>query len=236
MTRSIPALGVVAALTLCAGVASAQTRNTQSRPAQPSNGEGRGGPEVSIGAAWFGANTFADVEATQVTPGGTVKPVARLSTTLDASVGLAARVGVPLTARLAAEGAVSLSPTHLTTSVSDDVEDFPDLSAAARVSQYLFEGGLRWRVGALRPVGVAPFLSVGGGYLRQLHDAQTLAATGRSFYVGGGGHYPFRRGSGWIQSAGIRFDIRVSVLSAGVATDEVSHAALMAGAGLFIRF
>ena len=40
----------------------------------------------------------------------------------------------------------------------------------------------RWRVGSR----ILPFVTGGGGYLRQLHEGDTLAETGRIYYVGGG--------------------------------------------------
>jgi hypothetical protein len=194
------------------------------------------GLEVAVGASWLGTGTFAEVESTQITPGGPPKSVLRTTTSLDASLGIAARVGLSLTSRLSVEGAVALNPTHLTTAVEGDVENLPEVSVSEPLTQYLFEGGVRWRLGPVRTGGFAPFLSTGGGYLRQLHDQQTLASTGRSFYVGAGGHLPFRRGTGLIESAGLRFDVRLNVLSGGAATDESSHAIPAAGAALFIRF
>ena len=228
MTRAHSLIALVAGGWLCApGIAFAQGSSTQSRSDRV---------EVSVGGVWFGSSTFAEVESTQITPSGSSATVATTSTSLDTSMGLAARVGVALTSRLAAEGAVSLNPTHLTTSVTDDVENFADPSATEPLTQYLFEAGVRWRLGAVRNTGFAPFLSAGGGYLRQLHDQQTLASTGRSFYVGGGGHYVFHRGTRWIRSSGFRVDLRMALFSDGAATDEAVHAVPSAGAGLFIRF
>ena len=37
--------------------------------------------------------------------------------------------------------------------------------------------------------GLRPFVTAGGGYLRQLHEGLTVIEEGRVFYVGGGARY-----------------------------------------------
>ncbi len=201
--------------------------------AQPSAGR----IEVSAGAGWIGAVGFPSVPSEQVTNGGGRRLVFDTQTTLDASVGPAVAVGVRLSRILMVEGALLYSPTSVTTAVSNDVEGVSAASLETKLTQYLFEGGLvvranRWRVGRL-----APYVTGGAGYVRQLYEDRVLLETGRAFYVGGGVYYErasARRSA--VKATGVRVDARALVLRDGVVPDSRSEVAPRITATFFARF
>src|SRR5262249_57367737 len=83
---------------------------------------------------------------------------------------------------------------------------------------------------------VAPFLSGGGGYLRQLHETATLVVTGRYYQFGGGVAYPLTSQSGgWLKTMGLRLEARAIIRVNGVAFDSSAHVAPTAGASFFLR-
>ena len=58
---------------------------------------------------------------------------------------------------------------------------------------------------------LAPFVTGGAGYLRQLHEDRTLAETGQIYYAGGGARYWLRGGHGPVAPsacAAIRVNLR----------------------------
>lgn len=202
--------------------------------AQPSN---PGRIEISAGARWIGPVAFGATAATETTFGGGKRTLFDSSSRLDPSIGGDIAVGVRLTRVLRAEFGVAYNPTGLTTRITNDVEDVPDLSVKAPVTQFLVEGGVqalpeRWRRGRL-----APYVSAGLGYLRQLNDGRTLVETGRSWYVGGGLYYEraathARR----LKATGVRADVRALILSDGVAPDDTRRGAPAITASVFARF
>ncbi len=193
--------------------------------------------EVSSGVGWFGAATFADVDATEATPAGGRRTVFRTRSALEASVGLAARVGVRLASWVHLESALAFNPTRLATRISADVEQAPNVTVSEAVTQYLIEGGVVADLGGWKAGRSEPFATAGAGYLRQLNEGQTLVQTGRSYYVGGGTHYLLKRGgTGRIKSAGVRAELRATILEDGVALDGARHVVPMVGAAIFVRF
>ncbi len=193
--------------------------------------------EFGSGVNWFGAATFADVDAKEATPAGGRRTVFRSRSALEASAGLVARIGVRLTSWAHMESALAFNPTHLVTRISGDVEQAASVAATETVTQYLIEGGLVARLSRWKAGRSEPFVAAGAGYLRQLNEGQTFVQTGRSYYVGGGTHYVLRRGgAGGIRSAGIRADVRATILQDGVALDRARHVIPTAGAVIFVRF
>ena len=57
---------------------------------------------------------------------------------------------------------------------------------------------------------LVPFAAAGGGYLRQLHEGQTLVEQGQVYHAGGGLKYwLLTRKVGAVRSAGLRTDARI---------------------------
>jgi hypothetical protein len=84
---------------------------------------------------------------------------------------------------------------------------------------------------------VLPFVTMGAGYLRQLHDAKTLVETGQTYHVGGGAKLAMvSRMDGRLKEIGLRMEARACIRSGGVALDDRAHAAAAITAALFARF
>jgi len=84
---------------------------------------------------------------------------------------------------------------------------------------------------------VSLFAAAGVGYGRQLHDGQTFVETGQSSYVGGGLHYLLKtEGKRHLKSAGIRAEVRGTLVRDGLTLDGATHLMPVLGATLFVRF
>ena len=194
--------------------------------------------EIGIGARWTGGVSLAPVAAAESTPGGTAFSLFTTRTTFGSAVGVEGRLGARLTSWLHIEAAASYGRPQLTTSITSDFEGAPSTSAAESLMQLRVEGGVlvpvnRWRIGTR----ALPFLAAGGGYLRELHEGQTIVETGRSYYVGGGLHYAVKvRPAGRFDTIGLRLDARASIRNGGVSLDGPTHVAPSLGASLFARF
>lgn len=202
---------------------------TEAQPAQ-------GRVEVSGGAAWLGASKFAPVLAQETTPAGGRRTVFVSDTTLESSTGPAVRVGVRLMSSVRLETGIAVNQPALSTRITGDVEPGAvDTSASETITQYAVEGGVVAGLRRRQTGRLIPFAAAGGAYLRQLHEGRTLVQTGRAYYVGGGAHYLLRQGGGGrIKSAGIRADLRATIMKDGVAPADAVVPFL--GAALFVRF
>jgi hypothetical protein len=126
------------------------------------------------------------------------------------------RVGIALTRRLAFEAGASLSHPHIGVRIAGDAEAPSQALLGEELEQYLFEGGMTWQPPIAFGRNLAPFVSVGAGYLRQLHEDRTLAETGEIYYAGGGARYWLRGRSGATKALGIRADARLNVRTRGI--------------------
>src|SRR5262245_11585327 len=92
------------------------------------------------------------------------------STRMSAAPILDLRLGVPLGGRYAVEAHTAFGHPEIRTAVSSDAEHAPDLTAVERLDQYVIDGGLVVGLDRWSAAGLHPFVTVGGGYLRQLHE------------------------------------------------------------------
>ena len=131
-----------------------------------------------------------------------------------------ARVGYALSRRYGVEAHVGFSRPDLRTMVAGDVEGAPSLTASERVDQYLIDGAFVVMLDGLRIGGLVPFGSAGAGYLRQLHEGQTLVEHGIAYHAGGGVKQWFAvRPGRLLKAIGLRGDVRLYLVSGGVAGD-----------------
>jgi hypothetical protein len=190
--------------------------------------------EFGAGLHYVGPVRFDGVDATEKGFGGATRAVFKSQSDLDSSAGVAVNIGIRLTAMLQAEWSVAFNHTQLSTRLSGDEEAGPTIITEP-VTQYLVEGGVRLR--RARPSGAGPFATAGIGYLRQLHDGNTLVDTGPAFYVGGGVDFLLNGvrllGS---KTAGIRADVRGLFLGHDLTLDGATHVVPVVGASLFFRF
>jgi hypothetical protein len=132
-----------------------------------------------------------------------------------------ARAGFVLTRRYAVEVRFGLSHPELLTKISADVEGAPDATLAERFDQYMVDAALVAALDRFRFGPVVPFISAGAGYLRQLHEGQTLVEEGVVYRVGGGFKYRlFSRDRGMVRGAGLRGDVGLSALAGGIAVRD----------------
>jgi hypothetical protein len=158
-------------------------------------------------------------------------------TRMSAAPILDLRLGVPLGGRYAVEVHTAYGHPEVRTAASSDAEHAPDLTAVERLDQYVIDGGLivgldRWRV-----AGLNPFVTVGGGYLRQLHEGLVVIEDGRVFFAGGGvKHTIHTRPRGFIRGIGARADARLNWLSGGIHIDDNLRRHLSVSGSLFVIF
>jgi hypothetical protein len=195
--------------------------------------------EVSGGLRWSGALIFPGVDALENAPGGRTSPVFTSRSQLEASPGAEARLGIAIARMVRVEASAGFNKTRLSTRLGRDTDGAPPVTAGEDVSQYLFEAGVlaqlaRWGGSSAR---LAPFVTAGAGYLRHAHEGRTVVQTGRSYYIGAGAHYGWRTsGRGRLKGAGLRADVRASILEDGALPGQKRRVAPVAGVGLFVRF
>ena len=201
-------------------------------PAQP------GRFEIAAGGRWAAPVSMGAADATETAPNGTRFRLFASESSLGSAAGFEGRVGVQLTAALQLEGSASHATPALRTRIRSDAEGIPDVTLAEAVNQWTIEAALvahlaRWRFGT-RSV---PFLSVGVGYLRQLHEGEALVETGQTYQAGGGVSVLLKRtGGGRLKSAGLRLGARAAVHTGGGGFDSRVRVAPIVDASLFARF
>lgn len=180
---------------------------------------------IAGGLIWAGGYPIGDSAAAlrSNATGATPPPFTlfRADTSVDAATGAEVRAGVAVTPSFTIEGGFTVSRPSLTVMLSDDAEASPTTLDAERLSQLTIDAGLVWQLP--RPVlggKLRPFVSGGGGYLRQLYDEQTLVETGRIVYAGGGARYWLRGGDGSRRAVGLRGDVRAMWRTDGVNFEE----------------
>src|SRR5262249_3031607 len=146
--------------------------------------------EVSAGTLWLGSAALGSSDATLTGSSGDRFRLFSTSSDLGGAVGLVGRVGRRVTRAVETEISGSYVSPRLTTRISNDAESAPSATVSDTIRQFTIDGGvliaLPWRVGRR----VRPFVTAGGGYLRQLHEGNVLAQTGRLAYAGGGARVP----------------------------------------------
>lgn len=194
---------------------------------------------VSAGVRWTGETPVGSMDATET--GGNAPVRYRLfatDTSLVRSIGVDTAVGLQLSRAIDAELSASYGAPELRTRIRADAEGIPDAEAVEAVGQLAIEASLLVHVTAWSLFGRAtPFVSVGGGYLRHLHEGRTLAETGAIYHAGGGVTIILRSGGrGLLKGTGLRADARAVVRKGGVAFDDDPRVAPAIGLSLVARF
>jgi hypothetical protein len=204
---------VVCGLLAAVSPASAQTTS----PAEQ-------GLEVRVGGGWLAGAALGARDATlrqNTTPREPLR-LFRSETRLASAVATEVAAGYVWGGRWAVEGGLVLAHPDVRSSLSADVEGASAVTVSERLDQYIVEGRLLILLDALR-LGrrTVPFLSVGAGYVRQLHEGRTLVEEGRAYHLGGGlKHRLWSRQSGVIKGAGLRADARLYFMAEGVSFDD----------------
>ncbi len=145
------------------------------------------------------------------------------------------RAARPFGRRWGVQGGVAVSHPALRADVSADVEGAPALTISETVDQYFFDAAIVIAFEEFRLGRLVPFATAGAGYLRQLHEGQTVIEHGQLFMAGVGVKYPFvSRAAGFVRTAGLRGDVRGYVLRSGIAVDDRMRPHLAISGGVFI--
>lgn len=183
---------------------------------------------VTAGITWLGGyDVGASTAQLRGNGTGLTPPSFTLFTTdshFSSATAPEVRVGLSLTPRLAIEGGASLSHPRIGVSITADPESAAQQLPGEEVQQYIFDGGLSWQLPITMGRRLAPFVTGGSGYLRQLHEDRTFAETGRIYYAGGGARYWLRGGRGTARPLGLRGDFRVNLRSKGIDFEDQMRA------------
>lgn len=194
--------------------------------------------ELGAGLLWTGAQPLGSRDANLTTGTGSTLRLFSSTSDLRAVAGLEGRIGVKLTRRIETEVLASYATPQLRTRVSNDTENSAGATVTESVKQYNIGAAVSWY--ALTPrsnMRARPFVIAGASYLRQLHEAATLVATGQTYYVGGGAKLLLAsRPRKALKVVGIRLDARAVVRTKGISFDGRRSISPAVGASLFVRF
>ena len=195
--------------------------------------------EVAGGGGWFGGGALGTRDANLRANSTTSSPYRLFATDTQfgAAPVLEARVSLALSRRLAVEGRLGYSRPELRTTISSDAEQGNAITAVERMDQYMVDASVLLMLGRLGTGNLVPFVAAGGGYLRQLHEGQTLIDEGHSYHVGGGiKRRLITNDRGFVKSAGVRGDVRMYLLSGGAGFDTDTHSRIAATGSFFVGF
>ena len=202
--------------------------------AQPYVGDDRphrGTIEIGGGVVWTRGYEAGSAVAAETRPGSAL-PLTLFSVSgevLDAA-GAGAQLGIYLGRRVSAEAAFQYSRPILRARVTGDFEAAPDTDADEKLTTYVVGGSLLYHFGTGRFV---PFVSGGGGYLRQLHEENSDLLTGSEIHAGGGFKYWLGTGP---RRFGLRVDAQASARSRSVAFEPKRRLVPSIAAGMAYMF
>jgi hypothetical protein len=157
----------------------------------------RGSVEVSGGGTWAAGFDVPTLDA-RLTRGveSAGFDLFSVSGRADGFPGVQVRVGVYLSPTISVEGGARYARPGLAFDLSDDAESAEDTTATETLSHYVFDGSVLFHFPKASFSGGrgVPFLSAGGGYLRELHDGNELVETGHEIHATAGVKYWFGRG------------------------------------------
>ena len=225
-------LAVAGCLVLAAVAVPAGAQTAADRP--------NGRFEVDGGAGLLTGATLGDSDANLRANDQTRRTARLFATSSDISRALvwSARVSYSMTRRFVLEGALTKSSPDVRTALTSDAEGAASVTVAERIDQYFIDGSLLVMLDELR-IGprLVPFVAVGGGYLRQLHEGQTLVDQGQVYSAGGGVKYwLMQRKAGTVRAAGLRGDARAYLLRGGFSFDDGARLHVAISGSVFVGF
>jgi hypothetical protein len=210
--------------------------------AAPASAQGRAAAsprlEIGGGGGVAGAVTLDDRDANLLGNNAAGSPFRLFATASELRPAAAGEVhvGYRVTPRLTAEGRLTFSRPSLRVSLSSDVENAASSDATSHLTEYVVEGGARWRLSSDTRRWI-PFVSGGAGVARHVHEERVLVENGVSGYAGGGllrmlgsARTPAAR------RAGLRFDVRLQLLQGGIVEGAGVSPRIVATAGAFLAF
>jgi hypothetical protein len=208
--------------------------------AQPAGG-GPGRVEVSAGAGWSSGYGLGSSRVTLPPQGGASGvTLFEAEATILGGPAAAARFGWRFWRMLSLEGGVALSRAQLRSTVQSDVEPALNASLDTPFHQLAAEAGLVVPLPRVAFAGgrAVPFVTGGGGYLRQTYEDGVLLETGRLGYGGGGVRLSFGepRPDRFVKRFGLRADVRLVVRTGGIDVEDRARPFLTLTGGAFVRF
>ena len=196
--------------------------------------------EVDAGGGWLGGAGLGSADANLRAGDAAQQPFRLFSTRsrFAPAPTVHVRAGVAFNRRIGVEGGLTMSRPDIRTSVSADVEGAPPITIAEQIDQYAIDAGVIVMLNELR-VGerTVPFASAGAGYVRQLHEGQSLVEQGLVYHAGGGvKHWLLARDRGFISAAGLRADARVYLMSGGIAFEDRARPHAAVSGSVFVAF
>lgn len=193
---------------------------------------GAGTIEIGAGVLWLGgydAGGGAALETRNTATGSGPLTLFETDSQMLSTTGVGAQVGVYLGRRVSAEAVFQYSRPILRLRPTSDFENADSVNIDGQVTTYVAGGSLLYHFGDGRFV---PFVSGGGGYLRQLHEDNAVVVTGSEVHAGGGLKLWF----GSASRVGLRLDAQVSSRDKAVSFEEKRRLIPTLGAGLTVRF
>ena len=194
--------------------------------------------EVAAGTLWSAPVSMGAADATETTGNSMPFRLFSSESSLASAIGLEGRIGVRVGRALRIEGSATHATPTRRTRIRADVEGIPDITLEETVNRWTIEAALvafltRWRFGTR----TVPFLSVGAGYLRELHEGDALVETGLTYQGGGGVNITLTQRTGArLKSAGVRVGARAVVRPGGGIFENPVRVAPIADVSLYLRY
>jgi hypothetical protein len=154
---------------------------------------------------------------------------------LQSAVGVEGRIAVRVSRRIQLEASGSYGRSRLRTRISDDFEDVADIDLSEKTFHAVAQGAIIAHFDRRIANGI-PFVTFGGGYLRELHEGQTVVESGHRFFGGAGLRFARLRAGSRISQWGVRAEAKAVARSGGIALDERTHVGPELAASLFFAF
>jgi hypothetical protein len=198
--------------------------------------------DVTVSGAWWDGYDLGPQSAAITgpqTPTGSPVTLFESDVAIRSGPGAEVRLGWRLFNGVYAEATGGLGMNDIEARVRDDIEQAPAITVSSTLTQVTIEGGVLVDLPAVPlPAGnLVPFVSGGGGYLRQVHEERVLIETGRTLYVGGGVKWQSAstQPSGFVQRLLVRADARFVSRTGGVDVDDARRHYITVSGGVGIR-
>ncbi len=198
--------------------------------------------DVTISGGWWDGYDLGQRRAALTgpqTPAGS--PVTLFDADVAVLPGGAAevRLGWRVFSHVYAEATGGLGVTAVEARIHGDMEAAPAVTVSSTLTQITIEGGALVEVATLAlPAGhLVPFVSGGGGYLRQVHEDRVLIETGRTIYVGGGVKWRAATAQprGLLQRLVLRADARLLSRTGGLDVGDERRRYITVSGGVGLR-
>lgn len=239
MPRARLTLGLVfaAAVLLAPHQVEAQGSRTPPGPTRPARPTPHPGSwEISGGFLWQGGFDLGDrnAELTRNPSTGTGPfDLFGAASSLGSGIGAQGRLTGYLTRNLAVEGGARITRPRLAIDLSDDAESAPDVTAAETLTQYVFDGSVVWHFAPFHKERAVPYVAGGAGYIRDLHEGNSLIETGTEYHAMAGVKWWFNSRP---RRLGLRTEVGFSVRDGGFDLSEGRRTVPVASASLVYIF